>query len=120
LSADERTCVLRRKSTTGSLVREATEKIIARVRVDGDRALREMALEYDGVSLDALEVPRAVRRRALEALTPQLRSALERAARNIEVVHAACPPRTVQVETEPGVIVRSEERRVGKEGRARI
>ena len=105
LSADERIPLLRRTSTTSLLVREATGKIIARVRADGDCALREMALEYDGVSLDALEVPRATRRRALEALAPQLRSALERAARNIEVVHAACPPRTVQVETEPGVIV---------------
>ena len=97
--------MLRRRSATKSPVREETEKIIERVRVDGDRALREMALEYDGVSLDGLEVPRAARRRALEALVPQLRSALERAARNIERVHAACPPRTVQVETEPGVIV---------------
>ena len=105
LSAEERSSVLRRRSATKSPVREETEKIIERVRVDGDRALREMALEYDGVSLDALEVPRAARRRALEALAPQLRSALERAARNIERVHAACPPRTVQVETEPGVIV---------------
>src|SRR5205085_7256085 len=105
LSADERMPLLRRTSTTSSLVREATGKIIARVRADGDRALREMALQYDGVSLDALEVPRPVRRRALEALAPQLRSALERAARNIEKVHAAFPPRTVEVETEPGVTV---------------
>ena len=105
LSADERTSVLRRRSATSSYVREQTEKIIARVCVDGDRALREMALKYDEVALDALEVPRAVRRRALEAIAPDLRSALERAARNIETFHAAFPPRTVEVETEPGVIV---------------
>ena len=75
------------------------------MRAEGDRALREMALVYDGASLDALEVPRAVRRRALEAISPQLRSALERAARNIAKVHAACPPRSVEIETEPGVTV---------------
>jgi histidinol dehydrogenase len=105
LSADERASVLRRRSATTSPVREDTEKIIARVRTDGDRALREMALAYDGVSLGELEVPRAARRRALDALAPQLRSALERAARNIEKVHAASPPRNVEVETEPGVTV---------------
>lgn len=105
LSADERTSVLRRRSPTTSPVREETEKIIARVRVDGDRALRELALAYDGVSLDDLEVPRAERRRALEAIAPELRAALERAARNIGKVHAAFPPRTVEIETELGVTV---------------
>jgi histidinol dehydrogenase len=105
LSADERASILRRTGATSSLVREATEAIVRRVRLDGDRALREMARTYDGVELDSLEVPLAVRRRALEGIDRPLRSALERAARNIELVHAASPPRTVEVETEPGVIV---------------
>jgi histidinol dehydrogenase len=105
LSADERASILRRTAATSSLVREATEQIIQRVRTDGDRALREMARTYDGVELDSLEVPLAVRRRALEGIDRPLRSALERAARNIELVHAASLPRTVEVETEPGVIV---------------
>ncbi len=105
LSAAERTSVLRRTNATSSLVRERTEEIVRRVRLDGDRALREMAREYDGVSLDVLEVPSAVRRRALAAIDPRLRSALERAARNIEAVHSAAPPQTVEVETEPGVTV---------------
>jgi histidinol dehydrogenase len=105
LSADERLAVLRRTGAASSLVRETTEGIVRRVRSDGDRALREMAREYDGVSLDLLEVPRAVRRRALAEIDLQLRSALERAARNIEAVASAAPPGTVEVETEPGVIV---------------
>jgi histidinol dehydrogenase len=86
-------------------VRERTEQIVRRVRADGDSALREMARTYDGVTLDALEVPRDVRQRALAEIDPRLRSALERAARNIRAVHSAAPPQTVEVETEPGVIV---------------
>lgn len=105
LSADERTSLLRRRSATSSIVRKATEQIIERVRLDGDRALREMALEYDGVSLDALEIPRARLRLAVESLDKRLRSALERATGNIERFHAASPPRNVEVETEPGVTV---------------
>jgi len=105
LSGEERASVLRRRSATSSPVRAETEAIIARVRVEGDRALREMALEYDKVALDTLEVPRVVRQRALEAIAPDVRSALERAARNIEKVHAAFLPRTIEVETEPGVTV---------------
>ena len=38
-------------------------------------------------------------------LHPALRSALERAARNIELFHSVDPPRTVELETEPGVTV---------------
>jgi histidinol dehydrogenase len=105
LSADHRASLLRRTNTANPLVRETTETIIRRVRVDGDGALREMARTYDGVSLDVLEVPSSVRRRALAEIDPRLRSALERAARNVEAVHSADPPRTVEVETEPGVTV---------------
>ena len=105
LSADDRASVLRRTNASSSLVRETTEEIIRRVKVNGDRALREMARTYDGVSLDVLEVPSSVRRRALAEIDPRLRYALDRAARNIEAVHSADPPRTVEVETEPGVMV---------------
>ena len=105
LSAEERASLLRRTDMASSLVRERTEQIVRRVRADGDSALREMARMYDGVTLDALEVPRDVRQRALAEIDPRLRSALERAARNIRAVHSAAPPQIVEVETEPGVIV---------------
>ncbi len=105
LSPDERESLMRRTSTTSSLVRERTEEIVRRVRSDGDRALREMAVAFDGVSLDALEVPLGVRRRALAEIDRALRSALEHAAWNITLFHSAAPPRTVEIETEPGVTV---------------
>jgi len=105
LSGSERTSLLRRNGARSALVSEQTEEIVRRVRLDGDRALREMARAYDGVSLDSLEVPRAAQLRALAGIDRSLRAALERAARNIEMVHSADPPRRVEVETEPGVVV---------------
>ena len=105
LSPAERASLVRRTSATDSLVRERTEEIIGRVQRDGDRALREMAVTFDGVSLDALEVPLGVRRRALAEIDGALRSALEHAAWNITLFHSAAPPRTVELETEPGVKV---------------
>jgi histidinol dehydrogenase len=105
LSGDERVSVMVRSTAGSSTVRAETEEIVRRVRIDGDRALREMSRNYDGVSLDALEVPKGIRSRALDATEPRLRAALERAARNIRAVHSADPPRAVEVETEPGVIV---------------
>jgi len=105
LSPDERASLVRRTIASDSLVREQTEGIVRRVRSDGDRALREMAVAFDGVSLDALEVPKGVRQRALAEIDPILRSALEHAAWNITLFHSAAPPRTVELATEPGVIV---------------
>ena len=105
LSPAERASLVRRTSATDSLVRERTEEIIGRVQRDGDRALREMAVTFDGVSLDALEVPLGVRRRALAEIDRALRTALEHAAWNITLFHSAAPPRTVELETEPGVKV---------------
>lgn len=105
LSKDERLSVMVRRSARSSTVRAVTEEIVRSVRVDGDRALREMSRTYDGVSLDALEVPKAGRSRALDEIEPRLRAALERAARNIRSVHSAAPPQVVEVETEPGVTV---------------
>jgi len=105
LSLDERASLVRRTVASDSLVRERTEEIIRQVRNDGDRALREMAVTFDGVNLDALEVPKGVRQRALAEIDPVLRSALEHAAWNITLFHSAAPPRTVEIATEPGVIV---------------
>ena len=105
LSGEDRASLVRRTNATTFPVCAETEEIVRRVRVDGDVALREMARTYDGVTLDVLEVPSPVRRRALDEIDPRLRSALERAARNIRAVHSASPPQAVEVETEPGVTV---------------
>ena len=105
LSQQDRDSLLQRAKQLDSEVRNRTANILRRVRVDGDRALFDMARQYDGVALESLEVPSDVRRRALASIDGGLRSALERAARNIATVHSASPTQTVEVETEPGVIV---------------
>jgi histidinol dehydrogenase len=105
LSPEDRSSLLQRAKKSDTEVQARTANILRRVRIEGDRALFNMAREYDGVALESLEVARDVRRRALASLDRGVRAALERAARNIAAVHSASPPRTVEVETEPGVIV---------------
>ena len=85
-------------------VRKTVGAIITRVRRGGDTALRALAAELDGATLEALEVPRVRWHRAATNLTPAVRDALERAARNIAEVHRAfLPPASTTVEPEPGV-----------------
>jgi histidinol dehydrogenase len=82
---------------------ESVSRLIAEVRSRGDEALLEMAERFDGVHLDALEVPASEWTGATDALDPQVRAALERAARNIRRFHAAQIPAEVSLEVEPGV-----------------
>ncbi|MGH7632528.1 MAG: histidinol dehydrogenase, partial [Gemmatimonadaceae bacterium] len=97
--------LLDRSLSGDAAVQRQTAEIIARVRGEGDRALRAFARSLDGVELRALEVDSACMQRALANLDPALRAALERSARNIRAAHQAFLPRSVEIETEPGVMV---------------
>ena len=100
-----RQLIERAVSSDGQSVRAATASIVDRVRRQGDDALRALARDLDGVSLDSLEVPRAALTRALDGLDTRLRTALERAAANIMCAHQAFVPVAVEIATEPGVVV---------------
>jgi len=76
---------------------------IADVRTRGDEALRALAARHDGVTLDALEVPRTTWDDALASISTEVRGALTRAADNIRRFHQAQVPDEVRLETEPGV-----------------
>lgn len=105
LDVATRLAITDRRSTADSTVRARTSSIIERVRSGGDAELRALALELDGVALETLAVPTAVCERALSSLDPALRTALERAARNIRAVHAAFAPVAAEFSPEPGIVV---------------
>ncbi|HET7188225.1 MAG TPA: histidinol dehydrogenase [Gemmatimonadaceae bacterium] len=104
LSPDARRRMFDRTSGESG-VRQRTAEIVARVRTQGDVALRALALELDGVTLESLEVPRREWTRALDGLAPTLRRAMERSAANVERVHRAFLPVAQETESEPGIVV---------------
>lgn len=75
------------------------------MRREGDDALFALAEQFDGVRLESLEVPHAQLRRALDAVEPGLRRAMERAAENIARVHRAFLPRATETQPEAGIVV---------------
>jgi histidinol dehydrogenase len=97
--------LLARSSAEDPEFRDAVARIVARVRTDGDAALRDLAREHDGVEVDDLQVPPADLFEALDRTAPGLRKALERAAANLEAVHRAGLPHDTRVQVEPGVVV---------------
>jgi len=105
LGGADRRALFDRTAGIDAAIGERTSSIIARVRRDGDDALRALAVELDGVELESLEVPKARWRSALDSLPGPLRQALERSARNIERVHRAFLPAAQETDSETGVIV---------------
>jgi histidinol dehydrogenase len=105
LAPEARRRLLDRTGGSDARVAQRTAEIIARVRRDGDKALRDMAREFDRAELKSLEVPRSECEAALASLAPKLRDALARAARNIAQAHAAQKPQATEVETEPGILI---------------
>lgn len=103
LAPDRRRRLLERGPADAPDVKRRVAEIMADVRRRGDTALREMAAEYDGVDMDALEIPRARWTAALDSLSDEYVAALRRAAGNIEAFHAAQLPEPVVMEVEAGV-----------------
>jgi histidinol dehydrogenase len=95
--------LLHRGRAADPAVETAVRAVLAEVRADGDAALRELALRFDRARVDELEVPRAAWDRALAALDPAVRAALEQAASSIGAFHAAQLPQLLEVEPTPGV-----------------
>ncbi len=74
--------------------RDGVEATIEAVQEHGDRALVELTARFDGVDLDVtdLRVPQEVLDESLEALDPELRAALERAADQVRWFHERARP----------------------------
>ncbi len=90
-------------SESADSVSAVVADIIVRVKRDGDTALMELANELDRVDLPGIEVPNELCRAAYESLSPSLRRAMERSARNIETFHRSQLPAASSVVVEPGV-----------------
>ena len=84
-------------------VTAAVEQIVAGVRANGDKALRDYALRFDGAALTSLEVSDEEIAEAIARVSPEVARAIEAAAKNIETFHRAQLPQPVEIETTPGV-----------------
>lgn len=84
-------------------VQQAVDTIIDAVRADGDKALRELALKFDGTHISDLEVTKAEIDAAEAAVSDDVKIAIGRSVANITAFHAAQMPQQVEVNTMPGI-----------------
>ena len=80
------------------------QEILSDVRQNGDEALNRLTQKFDGVVVDALELPKTDLKAAWDALPPSDQAVIERARRNIKLFHEAQIQGPIEVETEPGVV----------------
>lgn len=105
-----------RPSDENGTVRGRVEKIISRVREDGDRALQELAREIDGFVPCSFEVGAKEIEDACASVDDRLKTAIKDAAANIRAFHEAQMPRRIEVATAPGVRCIQKPVAIGKVG----
>ncbi|MFG6109855.1 histidinol dehydrogenase [Stenotrophomonas nematodicola] len=96
--------------------RESVAGLIAAVRADGDTALREISLRFDGVAPARFEVGEAEFAAAEQAVSAELRQAMTDAAARIRTFHQAGMSQGYAVETAPGVHCERVVRPIGRVG----
>ena len=96
--------------------RDAVAGLIAAVRADGNAALREISLRFDGVAPESFEVTEAEFAAAEQAVPADLRQAMVEAAARIGVFHKAGMSQGYAVDTAPGVRCERVVRPIGRVG----
>jgi histidinol dehydrogenase len=96
--------LLTRSATKDRTIDRRVRTIVERVRTEGDRALAAFARRFDGVS-PPLEVTADEMRDRARGVDPDVRRALQEAARNIARVAFRQIPRHWDVQVTPGVTV---------------
>ncbi|MET1042229.1 MAG: histidinol dehydrogenase [Acidimicrobiales bacterium] len=102
--ADDPSADLPRPALGGDEPVEAVRAILTDVAAGGDAAVRAQTERLDGVVLDDLRVPPATVTAALDAVDPDVRSALQQAAEEIAAYHAGQAPPTRRHDRD-GVVI---------------
>jgi histidinol dehydrogenase len=80
------------------------KKILQKVKNNGDKALRKYAKEFDGIKLKSLLVTEKEIAAATNAVSNELKNAIQQAKKNIGTFHAAQKEIINKIETMPGVV----------------
>ncbi|MGN7838294.1 histidinol dehydrogenase [Stenotrophomonas sp. 22385] len=114
--AEQAQALQRPVQAVATRTRESVAALIAAVRDDGDAALREISLRFDGVAPASFEVNDEEFAAAERAVPAELRQAMTEAAQRIRLFHKAGMSQGYAVETAPGVRCERMVRPIGRVG----
>lgn len=104
LSEVQRTDLLQRPNPQSQEVTNTVASIVARVRREGDTAVRDYSEQFDGIAADPLRVSPEVIENAAAQCRSSLLTALDNAAQRIRAFHEAGKAQDYQAETAPGLV----------------
>ncbi len=114
--AEQRHALARPAQAADVSRRDATASILATVRERGDEALIDFTREFDGITPTSLIATEEEFEAGISAVPAEVLNAIDDARSRIEKFHLASKPRTVTVETAPGVVCRREPRAISPVG----
>ena len=96
--------LLKRPSFDVSSLFATVGGVINRVKTEGDKALRELELQFDHVTLGELAVSESEFTAAEQQVADELKDSIRMAYKNIATFHEAQRFSPIKVETAPGVV----------------
>lgn len=84
-------------------IEKKVQPILAKVKAEGDKALKEFALKFDKIELDTIQVSQSEIDAAEQQLSEDLKTAIKQAYNNIYTFHVAQKQEPQIIETMPGI-----------------
>lgn len=84
-------------------IAESVESILREIKKNGDKAVVNFAKNYDGLVGSKLLISKSEVEKSAKLISPELKKAIDIAARNIRNFHKQQKPKSYSLETMPGV-----------------
>ena len=108
--------ILKRPTQTVKEIETTVNQVFEDVQKNGDTAIKKYTKKFDNVAVTSLQVTQEEISIAVEAVSSELKQAIQQAAANIEKFHRAQKTKKVYQETTPGVVCWQEKRPIEKVG----
>ena len=108
--------ILKRPTQTVKEIETTVNQVFEDVQNNGDTAIKKYTKKFDKVAVKSLKVTQEEISIAVEAVSSELKEAIQQAAANIEKFHRAQKTEKVYQETTPGVVCWQEKRPIEKVG----
>ena len=108
--------ILKRPTQTVKEIETTVNQVFEDVQKNGDTAIKKYTKKFDKVAVKSLQVTQEEISIAVEAVSRELKEAIQQAAANIEKFHRAQKTEKVYQETTPGVVCWQEKRPIEKVG----
>jgi histidinol dehydrogenase len=95
--------ILSRPASNYASINSTVRMILDNVKKKGDAAVRDYTRRFDGADLEEFRVSKDEMEKAAQMIAPELKEAIQKAAKNILAFHEIQKPAMRMIETAPGV-----------------